>query len=68
MGVRLVPIGAEEAELALDAHERFGKGRYQARLNLGDCFAYACTKRHADIILFKGEDFIHTDSKDATLA
>lgn len=65
--VRLVAIGADEAGLALDAHERFGKGRHAASLNMGDCFAYACTKRHADEILFKGEDFIHTDLKDAML-
>ncbi len=65
--VRIVPIGADEGELALDAHERFGKGRHRASLNLGDCFVYACAKRHAKEILFKGEDFIHTDLKDAML-
>lgn len=65
--VRLVAIGAAEGELALDAHQRFGKGRHPADLNLGDCFAYACAKLHADEILFKGEDFIHTDLKDAML-
>lgn len=66
--VRLVPIGSQEGKLELDAHQRFGKGRHPARLNTGDCFAYACTRRHADMILFKGEDFIHTDLKDATLS
>ncbi|HEX8486396.1 type II toxin-antitoxin system VapC family toxin [Sphingomonas sp.] len=66
--VRLIAIGADEAEAALDAHQRFGKGRHPARLNMGDCFAYACTTRHADMILFKGDDFIHTDLKDATLS
>lgn len=66
--IRLVDIGAAEADAAIDAHQRFGKGRHVARLNMGDCFAYACAKLHADLILFKGEDFIHTDLKDATLA
>lgn len=65
--VRLVSIGADEAKLALDAHQRFGKGRHPATLNLGDCFAYACAKKHADEILFKGEHFIHTDLQDAML-
>ena len=63
----IVPIGIEEAREALSAHRLFGKGIHHAGLNFGDCFAYACTKLHADAILFKGEDFIHTDLKDATL-
>ncbi|WP_339348488.1 type II toxin-antitoxin system VapC family toxin [uncultured Sphingomonas sp.] len=40
---------------------------HPAALNMGDCFAYASTRRHADTILFKGEDFALTDLKDATL-
>src|SRR5258707_952026 len=40
--VRIVAIGEAERDAALDAFERFGKGRHVARLNLGDCFAYAC--------------------------
>lgn len=66
--LRVVPIGAEEAELALEAHRRYGKGRHDAKLNLGDCFAYACAMRHGAELLFKGEDFIHTDVKDAMLS
>jgi ribonuclease VapC len=50
-------IGAE----AIAAHERFGKGRHRARLNMGDCFAYACAKIHRVPLLCKGDDFIHTD-------
>jgi ribonuclease VapC len=65
--VRLVPIGVDESVLALDAHQHYGKGRHPAALNLGDCFAYACAKRHGAEILFKGEDFIHTDLTDAML-
>ena len=65
--LRIVPICAEEAELALDAHARFGKGIHAAALNMGDCFSYACTRRHNAIILFKGQDFAQTDLKDAML-
>lgn len=65
--LRIVPIGSEEAELALDAHQRYGRAVHPAKLNFGDCFAYACTKRHGAEILFKGEDFIHTDLRDAML-
>ena len=67
-GLRIVAIGAEEGKVALTAHRLYGKGTDRARLNFGDCFAYACAKLHADAILFKGEDFIHTDLPDATLA
>lgn len=63
----VVQVGPEEAEIALDAHQRFGKGVDEARLNFGDCFAYACAKVQGAEIMFKGEDFIHTDLRDAML-
>lgn len=59
--IEIVPIGAAEAEAALVAHDRFGKGRHPARLNMGDCFAYACAKTHGLPLLFKGDDFATTD-------
>ncbi|MCJ2128031.1 type II toxin-antitoxin system VapC family toxin [Methylobacterium sp. E-045] len=59
--IRLVPIAGREFELAIDAYERFGKGRHPASLNMGDCHAYACAKAHDAVLLFKGEDFILTD-------
>lgn len=65
--LRIVSIGPIEAELALDAHERYGKGVHAAKLNFGDCFAYACAKTQEAEIMFKGDDFIHTDLKDAML-
>ena len=40
---------------------RFGKGRHKARLNYGDCFAYALAKSLDAPLLFKGDDFRHTD-------
>lgn len=64
-GVRIVDIGAVEGELALAAHARFGKGVHPARLNMGDCFAYACAKAHAVPLLFKGDDFSLTDIEPA---
>lgn len=63
----IVPIGREEAEGALAAHALFGKGVHPASLNFGDCFAYACARRHGAAILFKGDDFAQTDLPDATL-
>jgi len=57
----IVSITGEDAELALSAFDRFGKGRHRAALNMGDCFAYACAKSRNVPLLFKGDDFVHTD-------
>ena len=61
LSVEIVPIGQEEFTIALSAHARFGKGRHPARLNMGDCFAYACAHINNAPLLFKGEDFTLTD-------
>jgi ribonuclease VapC len=50
---------------ARSAFDRFGKGRHHARLNYGDCLAYAVAKTHDAPLLFKGEDFLHTDISPA---
>jgi ribonuclease VapC len=50
---------------AIEAFRRFGKGRHKAKLNMGDCFSYACAKIHRVPLLFKGDDFIHTDIRQA---
>lgn len=56
-----VNIGPAEEIVALDAFDRYGKGRHPARLNMGDCFAYACAKTNGVPLLFKGDDFAQTD-------
>jgi ribonuclease VapC len=56
-----------QADRALDAFTRFGKGRHPARLNLGDCFAYALASTLNEPLLFKGEDFGKTDIEPAIL-
>jgi ribonuclease VapC len=62
MNVRLLDLPAQSAELALDAFARYGKGQGQsARLNLGDCFAYACARHYRAPLLYKGDDFTRTD-------
>lgn len=48
-------------EAAIGAFTRFGKGRHPAKLNFGDCLTYAVAKTHDAPLLFKGNDFIHTD-------
>jgi ribonuclease VapC len=62
-GVDVVPADAEMAVAAAVAHARF-RGR-PARLNMGDCFAYALAQREGDGLLFKGDDFPRTDVKSA---
>jgi ribonuclease VapC len=59
--VRCVAVDAAQAHLAREAFARFGKGRARAALNYGDCFAYALARSTAQPLLFKGNDFIHTD-------
>lgn len=59
--IRVVSIGDAERHAALDAFDRYGKGRHSARLNMGDCFAYACAKVQGAPLLFKGDDFAQTD-------
>ncbi|MDB5695825.1 MAG: hypothetical protein JWN21_1368 [Sphingomonas bacterium] len=62
LDIDIVPIGAAEAEEAVSAQLRYGKGSgHPARLNMGDCFAYACAKTNKARLLYKGDDFVHTD-------
>ena len=56
-----ISIGEPEYLLALDAYAHYGKGRHPAKLNMGDCFAYACAKSRRAKLLFIGEDFTKTD-------
>ncbi len=59
--VRSVAVDSAQANLAREAFARFGKGRARARLNLGDCFSYALARAMDRPLLFKGDDFGHTD-------
>jgi ribonuclease VapC len=58
---QLVSVGENERRGALEAYRRYGKGRHSARLNMGDCFAYACAKTSGANLLYKGNDFDRTD-------
>lgn len=59
--LELVPVDAEQVEIARSAWRKYGKGRHAAGLNFGDCFAYALTKFSEQKLLAKGEDFRFTD-------
>jgi ribonuclease VapC len=60
------PVTVEQAEIAREAYRDFGKGRHRAGLNFGDCFAYALAKTTGEALLFKGDDFCHTDIEPAS--
>lgn len=65
-GVVIEPVTAEQARLARAAYRDFGKGRgHRARLNMGDCFSYAVAKAFREPLLYKGDDFTHTDVRSA---
>lgn len=64
-GITVHAIEDEHSAAALAAFAIFGKGRHPAALNMGDCFAYACTKIRNASILFVGNDFSRTDLRDA---
>ena len=59
--IQLEPVTVEQAFLARQAFVLFGKGRHKAGLNFGDCFSYALAKAFSEPLLYKGEDFVHTD-------
>ncbi|HWD59288.1 MAG TPA: type II toxin-antitoxin system VapC family toxin [Stellaceae bacterium] len=56
-----ISITPEVGRLAIDAFARFGRGHHPARLNMGDCFAYACARNLGVPLLCKGGDFAQTD-------
>lgn len=60
-GIELVPFDIEQAHWARHARLTYGVGRHPANLNFGDCFAYALAKATGEPLLFKGNDFSHTD-------
>lgn len=65
LDIELATVTPEQARLAREAYKSFGKGNHPARLNLGDCFAYALAKARREPLLFKGDDFRMTDIEAA---
>jgi ribonuclease VapC len=65
LGITIVPFGEPEWQRALDASNRYGRGRHAAALNFGDCLAYATAATAGDTLLFVGSDFRKTDARPA---
>ncbi|MGZ3297943.1 MAG: type II toxin-antitoxin system VapC family toxin [Asticcacaulis sp.] len=62
LNARVEPVTATQSDIAFDAFRRYGKGSgHPAGLNFGDCFAYALARERGAALLFKGDDFVHTD-------
>ena len=59
--ISITPVDQFQMRIAHIAWRDFGKGHHPARLNLGDCFAYALAKQTGEPLLFKGGDFGRTD-------
>ena len=56
------PVTEEQAHIARQAYRDYGRASgHPARLNFGDCFAYALARATGEPLLFKGDDFRHTD-------
>jgi ribonuclease VapC len=61
LGFEIVPVTTVTARRILDVYRRWGKGRHDASLNFGDCFAYDIAKTNACALLFVGDGFSKTD-------
>jgi ribonuclease VapC len=60
------PFTAEQVQIAREAYRDYGRGSgHRAQLNFGDCFSYALGRVKREPLLFKGDDFIHTDIRSA---
>ena len=60
-GIEVTPVDRLATDAAVEAFDRYGKGRHRASLNLADCFSYALAKSRNAPLLFKGGDFSQTD-------
>jgi ribonuclease VapC len=64
-GIGIAPVTVEQAQAARNAWRYFGRHKHSARLDFGDCFAYALAKTSGEKLLFSGEGFSRTDIESA---
>ena len=64
-GIEIMPVSVEQAIAARTAWRYFGRHKHSARLDFGDCFAYALAKTQGSKLLFTGENFARTDIEPA---
>jgi ribonuclease VapC len=64
--ILIEPVTAEQAQIARQAYRDYGRGSgHPANLNFCDCFTYALARTTREPILFKGDDFNHTELRSA---
>lgn len=64
--ILIEPVTVEQAKIARQAYRDYGKGSgHPAQLNFGDCFSYALARETREPMLYKGDDFLHTDIRKA---
>ena len=64
--MEIIDVTSEQAHIARAAYRDFGRSSgHPAQLNVGDCFSYALAKVTGEPLLFKGDDFGHTDLTSA---
>lgn len=64
--VEIEEVSAAQASVARRAYQDFGRGSgHPAKLNFGDTFSYALAITSREELLFKGDDFVHTDVRAA---
>lgn len=64
--LRIAETTVSQAQIGHAACRRYGIGSgHPAKLKLGDCFSYALAIEADEPLLFKGNDFVHTDVKRA---
>lgn len=64
-GINVAPVTIAQIQIARRAYQTYGRGNHPAKLNFGDCFAYALAQESGLPLLFKGEDFAQTDVRPA---
>jgi ribonuclease VapC len=66
LSIAIAPLTEDQARIARQAYRDFGRGSgHPARLNYGDCMSYALAKDSREPLLWKGDDFGHTDVRRA---
>jgi ribonuclease VapC len=64
--ITIESVTVEQARIARQAYRDYGKGSgHPAQLNFGDCFSYALAREKREPLLYKGDDFVHTDLRSA---
>lgn len=66
LGIEIEPFDVHQARVAAQAYRDYGRGSgHRARLNLGDSYSYALAAVTGEPLLYRGEDFVHTDLRCA---